>query len=57
MDREPPPDETACATWWKELPEPVRHFWMAHAGNTGQAADAWETYNLARAEIARPLSD
>lgn len=34
--------------WWNGLTERERIDWMARAGNTGVAADAWEAFKRAQ---------
>lgn len=37
-------DELTGMIWWNSLDEQQRRYWMAQAGNTGVAADAWLAY-------------
>ena len=37
-------DEGIEIDWWKGLNDEQRKDWMARAGNTGVAADAWTAY-------------
>lgn len=48
MEQEPTPDERAGMEWWNGLDETARRYWMIEAGNSGRAADAWETFKRAR---------
>lgn len=38
------PDEATGMAWWNGLEDAQRKDWMARAGNTGVAADAWATF-------------
>jgi hypothetical protein len=37
-------DELTGMIWWNSLDDQQRRYWMAQAGNTGVAADAWLAY-------------
>lgn len=37
-------DELLGMAWWNGLDETQRQDWMARAGNTGVAADAWAAF-------------
>jgi hypothetical protein len=37
-------DEQIGIAWWNHLDEAARRYWMARAGNTGRAADAWAEF-------------
>jgi hypothetical protein len=47
MERKPTEDERSGIDWWNRLDAAGRQYWMKTAGNTGRAADAWQTYKLA----------
>lgn len=36
--------------WWNSLSDQNRRFWMAEAGNTGRASDAWEIFKKVHRE-------
>lgn len=38
------PDEATGMAWWNGLDDAQRKDWMARAGNTGVAADAWAAF-------------
>lgn len=40
-------DETKGMAWWNGLSDEQRKEWMARAGNTGVAADAWAAFKTA----------
>jgi hypothetical protein len=40
-------DDRAGMDWWNSLTETERAYWMAKAGNTGRAVDAWRAYKRA----------
>jgi len=42
--RERPRDAVAGMRWWNSLTETERAAWMARAGNTGRASDAWDMF-------------
>lgn len=40
----PTADEAMGIAWWNGLDDAQRKDWMARAGNTGIAADAWAVF-------------
>lgn len=59
IEREPTPDEQAGMTWWNEMDERGRRYWMQRAGDTGRAVDAWEAFKRAVAageNVSTPAS-
>lgn len=38
--------------WWNRLSESDRHEWMARAGDTGVAADAWAEFKRAQDQLS-----
>ena len=38
--------------WWNGLDEQQRKHWMAMAGNTGIAADAWAAYQNSQIQVS-----
>lgn len=50
-------DETKGMAWWNGLSDEQRKEWMARAGNTGVAADAWAAFKTATlAEVTARLN-
>ncbi len=41
-------DDCDGMAWWNALDERERAEWIARAGNTGRAKDAWETFKQAQ---------
>lgn len=41
-------DDERGMAWWNDLSDRERAKWMALAGNTGRAVDAWETFKRIR---------
>lgn len=44
MDEHATVDDLTGIAWWNALPDRERGQWMARAGNTGRAKDAWEAF-------------
>ncbi len=45
-------DDIEGMNWWNALTEQERAEWMARAGNTGRAEDAWKAFKLQRDDDA-----
>jgi hypothetical protein len=48
-------DDELGMTWWNHLDEAARRYWMARAGNTGRAKDAWEAFKTSQRGTEGPL--